>query len=595
MEILMTNKQYYDQCMSHFKEMFTEMETDFEFKMGKQISDEVRAQLAEDNQPDQAHNVIKKPCDLLVGSFRDNPADFKMRGMGDTDVGLAEGYTNLMKWILAQNANKYNLPYSFSDAVTCGLGWSRIELDYTNDILNGDILIRSVPPFNVLFDPNTRSPDLSDCQYIIVYSFLSKEELTGLYPDSEAKIAALEEKSPMGRDVQGNGYDIKGINVIERWYKIKTKIPMAVRADPDNPGAIITVEITKDSSFDEYKAQYPDAQLVKFPSTKIRVRTETDEGLLLMDEDHPDGMDMFPFVPWWGWYEPSFNDWAWKVQGIPRIMRGPQEELNKVRQKMLLTTMSMPFGGFFYKKGTINPNEMNQVSAGMRMIPFEGDAADIRPFNGAVISEALVQYASILRDDIQQIGPNPDLLGQQMSKSEPGINIQLRQKQGVATLKDFFEHGNLAYEQIGKYLVKLVNAKWGRSKIERIIETPLPENWEATKAQAFFDVTVNLMQDSPSYRFAVQSQLMEMLRNVAPMLPPQTVLEYVKIITKFSDLPEAERQQLIASLQPPPPPPMPPQSGGAPGETILDENGQPIQQAPPAEGVPDINTQGEQL
>jgi hypothetical protein len=592
-----TNKEYYEDASSEFRDAMYEWDKDLKFKAGDQLDETTLAELAEDSMPDTIHNIVKKPCDLMVGSFRDNPLTGKLAPVADDDGAIADAYGPLLKWIMSNRGNKYNLSYSFSDAISTGIGWARIDMDYSRDFFDGDITVKHVSPLCIYFDPDSKEADLSDCTWIMQRSFLSKDLLLALYPEAKAKISGLEERDEMSTDFQQSTYNTKRINVLERWYKVPGK---KYKIYVNTPEGIQEFDAEDANERLQYEAQYTAAnvRVIGYPTTKIKIKTETDDGIVLYDGDHPDDIDAFPFIRFLCWYEPSLKDWKWKVSGLPRLMRGIQEELNKLHQKLLFSAMSMPHGAYKYEADAVDDiNNMVQRKGGIQLIKMNKGRMDgIQPMQTTQLNQAMMEYLSIVASLPNQVGPNPDLLGVQMSKSEPGMNIELRQKQGIATLKDPYDHANMAVEQIFNYIIKLVNSKWSRRKIERITSIPLPEDWEDRKGKLYFDVTVNLVQDSPSYRFAVQAVLLDMLNKIAPVVAqtaPQVVLKFAQQILTTSEIPDNEKQDLIAALTPPPPP-IPNQAGTGNGESpVLDENGNPVQ-PPAAEGGDVNNTAGAQ-
>lgn len=545
----MNNKEYYDEYYKELKRSYEERETDLKFRLGDQWDegDEAFLKAGKNKRPAVTHNIIQKRCDLVTGSFRDNPADIRFNAMNAEDQVYVDIYQPLVKWILGHNNNKYTLPYAFSDGVDTGLGWCKVDMDYSKDYLNGEFLIRNLNPFSILFDPDLTKPDLSDCDSILQYSFLSKNMLKSMYPDKEKEIDAVEEEKAISDYIQTPRNDTKRVNVIERWYRETVRKYLLIDVDSQ--------EVTEFKNEEERIAALQYNEMMKLtgmggfnykplevPKQVIKYRTETYDGLLLAEGENPEGVDMYPFIPFWGWFKPGYNDWEWKCYGIPRPLRGAQKELNKFHSQMLYTVMTLPFGMIIMDKGAVdNPNELLTVSEGIRIIQ-KNEGKNVTPFNPQVFNNALVEMDSMVRGYANEISVTPDLLGVQMSKSEPGINIQLRQKQGIAILKDFYDHGNLALEMIGKYIVKSVNNKWDRTKIERIVGNPLPEDWETRKDDIFLDVTVDLVQDSPSYRFSVESTLKDMIAQGAPV---------AEELVDYSDIPADLKAKIKQKLIPP--------------------------------------------
>lgn len=165
-------------------------------------------------------------------TFRPFPA-------GDGDVKTAAVFGDAIQhvWHISQADNQYQI--TMQDFFVLGAGYMLAYIDPYADEGRGEVMIRSVPPWDVYPDPNSREIDLSDAEYILISRRISREQLLMMYPNDEGVIkkAEIEEGSNIDRpesnsntamnqsivNVNFIAHDSEGkIRVTEHYHKIKT-------------------------------------------------------------------------------------------------------------------------------------------------------------------------------------------------------------------------------------------------------------------------------------------------------------------------------------------------------------------------------------
>ena len=168
------------------------------------------------------------------------------------------------------------------------------------------------------------------------------------------------------------------------------------------------------------------------------------------------------------------------------------------------------------------------------------DFSKIKEIKAAELPTSIVSLEQMSDNDMVTIGPNPDILGEQMSKSEPGINIQLRQKQGMMAIQEFFENLSFAKKTLGRYLIKMINANFESEKIAKIIGQPVPSDFISSAADVTYDCEVDEIRESQTYKMAT-FQMLKDLAQQGVQIPPETFI-------KMADMPDDQKQYALEPL-----------------------------------------------
>lgn len=526
----------YKEAIDEWRPAFVNMEEDLNFYVGDQWDAKAKELLTNEGRPALCINNIKKSCDIVTGYAQQNNADIHVFPIESSDAERAEIYSEVIKWILLSERNKYYIPYAFKSAVHTGIGWLCVDQNFDRDMVDGDVTIRNVNPFHVIADPNFSEPDLSDCQYIIRYSYCSKAELKMRYPELEKEISELSDKEPSESDetIKNMKYKGKKIIVKERWYRAYETKKVIFKGN----------EVIDVSTVNAIKLQFLKTtgwKVIEKKVCTIKMCTVANDTLLLYDGPNPLGINMYPFIPIFAWYTPDHNDWQWRIQGMVRILKDSQREKNK-RRSQLMSMSLRHFGGYFYEPGAFDNMQQWSKSVGGFLLIQKNPDKQVTPIPAPQMSQSVVELEQFHSNDMKEIGPNPDLLGQMMSKSEPGMNVQLRQKQGMMAIQDLFENLSFAKGLLGKVLIEIINT-YTPEKIQRITNREVPADWEQQKRFVKMDTSVDEVADSPSYRMGL-FELYKQLQQQGIPIPPQVLMSVAEMPKK-----DKEKIQPLLDLQ----------------------------------------------
>lgn len=186
------------------KNAFIRMTENERFKIGLQwTSDDTRFNEAHGKFSLTINEVLPIVLDI-AGTQEENPLDYKVRNVkGGTQV-IAEILTALAKNVMDKSMGREEASRSFESGVSIARGFLYIPIDYTNDPLNGDLVITEPDPFMVLPDPTCKKYDYNKekggAKYIIVDEWEDKSKVEAKYPDKKQEIkSATFDVFPRGR------------------------------------------------------------------------------------------------------------------------------------------------------------------------------------------------------------------------------------------------------------------------------------------------------------------------------------------------------------------------------------------------------------
>lgn len=129
----------------------------------------------------------------IAGTQEENPLDYKVHNVkGGTRV-IAETLTSLAKNIMDKSMGREEASRSFESGVSIGRGYLHVDIDYTNDPLNGDLVVKEIDPFMVLPDPTCKEYDYDKeaggAKYIWIDEWEDKSKMEAKHPGKELKSA----------------------------------------------------------------------------------------------------------------------------------------------------------------------------------------------------------------------------------------------------------------------------------------------------------------------------------------------------------------------------------------------------------------------
>jgi len=129
----------------------------------------------------------------IAGTEQENPLDYKVRNVKGGTQTLAEILSSLTKHVMDKSMGREKASMCFESGASIGRGILYVDIDYTKDPLNGDLIIKELDPFMVLPDPTCKTYDYNaeqgGAKYIWVDEWEDKGKMEAAYPDKDLKSA----------------------------------------------------------------------------------------------------------------------------------------------------------------------------------------------------------------------------------------------------------------------------------------------------------------------------------------------------------------------------------------------------------------------
>jgi hypothetical protein len=495
-------KTFFDEAITYDREWQTNAEESFGFRDGHgQWTKEEKDILHEEKRPALTLNIVKSHIDLIKGLNEDIKKRYVATPQGVEDAFLCEVVNNVIYWLYNKNDYDAEEENAYESGLICGRGWVSIDfnIDETN-MKDIKVDLTSVPPHEVRRDPAGRKRDLSDASYIFWDRWLSIEDFAIKYPKFEQKAreafelgawpkySYLDPMAPESGEFLNNDindesdysdpldvayFDSKKHQIrvahMEYWKYVKKYFFY----DPST-GNITKINIPWKDFKERFKALWP--------NRKLRYETRTNKEVwwlqfcgeeILFDGKSPINYPGFSLVPCF-----LFDDVSRRRgyhYGIVELMKDPQREINKrTSQTLNLFNQQVQPGVYAEPRAFANMDQAEQSLKESGSVTFLQDGAikDQRFQERKVptFPSAVLQMGEYAREMIRHItGINPDLLGMNDKRQEPGIVVQLRQQQGMAILKPVFKAYSKMREEIFKRLVAIVMQHMPNHQIVQIL------------------------------------------------------------------------------------------------------------------------------
>lgn len=440
-----------------------------------------------------------------------------------------------------------------------GFGLVSIYPDFSTDPISPDIKLRYVDFKSIMIDPFFRNKDLSDCRYIWTRQYFSKSEAKLLYPEHAEEI----ENTPYGGALKDEKFYYMPENfglqqkdliaVDEYWYLSQREATYAVDT--------LTQE-TKEIEGDEEDIRVvlmelgDKIKIMKKPKQTVR-RAILVNGRVMIDEERPYGIDRYPFVGFYGNFNPDTQYIGYKFKGIVRDMRDAQYLFN-VRKVTDLDILASQQQGLKVKKGALLTPEdsLNKGNGRVLVINDKMQMDDVQPMEIIPPSPVMLQMEDMLKAVMREIsGINEELLGS-ADDDKAGVLSMLRQGAGLTTLQKYFDQLEESQRRCGDIIIEMIQYFWTYGKIKQVIgEEPTPEFDD----KAFFTYGAKVIQGvlTETQQQLELSQLFELQTRFGEIFPPDEIVEAMtiqnkdRIIEKMTKAQQSQQQQQqqMAQLQ----------------------------------------------
>lgn len=433
---------------------------------------------------------------------------------------------------------------ALESAVTCGVGYWRVDLDYAfDDSFDMDICIKPIDNiFSVYGDPYSTAYDSSDWNSAFVVDVMTKEQFKAKYKGAETKGIGLEYEdlpSPWGGDSQN-------IQVAEYWYRKEFDKEILLLSDM----TVIDAEayIKNKEVFDALGIQ-----VVKNRMTKShKVHQCIMSGAEILEKNAWAGR-YIPIVPVYG--DVINVEGVRHLKGMVRDAKDPQRMFNYWRTTSTELVALSPKAPFIGPTGAFNTDADKWATANVKThayIEFDGGMPPMRQgFDGP--PAGAIQEALNAADDMKSIIGMYDASLGARSNETSGRAIMARQREADTSTFHFVDNRDRSIRHTGRILINLIPHVYTGPRVLRIMggedkKTPeivkvnQPVEDKETGMERIYDLTTGkydlTVTSGPSFstqREEAASQMIELLRAF-----PQAAPYIGDLLAKNLDWPGAE-------------------------------------------------------
>ena len=490
-----------------------QMAEDFDFYLGKQLTEAQKEYLMSVGQPPESNNKIRPAVEQVLSNMASTKPEWDVEGVGSDDGRIAGIYNKILDEIWYSSKGDTQFRTACKDFIVKGLCYLYVYPDYQADNGLGGIRFKRIKPEAVFVDPNSSLPDFSDASSIIYTDLHTKESLKVLFPDIADKIDDLKEDYDTDEETSGN-YNRDDIYTRgDATHDQQPTVRKFVRfAKVSIPNVLVTELVTGKSqifdkeSYEELQADKKYQELIDQGSVteKIIYTTKVREtcvvgDLIYYDEILP--IDSYPIIP-------ACNEHTGTPypSGDVRHAKSPQRMLNRTEALLISHTSATTNFKLVVEDGAIDPKELqkwNIPNAIIRANPGALRDGKIKEYAPPAVSSQLFTEKSRYELDIEQVFGSYKFL-QGYGEGSPGtvgeaqiIEESVSKKQGWKVMP-VYDMLTIAGKIISAWIpfvynqerVVRITSPNGMMEDVRVNEAVMNKNGEIER---LYDITTNLI------------------------------------------------------------------------------------------------------
>lgn len=528
----------------------------FEFVCNNQWTPQDRALLREEEKPCLTFNHILPIINLLSGMERQNRADVKAFPRKGGVRIIADAFTSLAKHSIDLCHGETEQSMQFVDGIISGKGWLKTDISFKKDKINGDLVVTRRSPFDMYGDPNATKYDLNEsAKYIIECYWGDKEQIELLFPEHEKDIAKYitspQDEDMMDRtgklikksDKEDRDPSLYNYRLKEIWWKSYKKqlflidgATMSFSPIHDSQKEVARAVVEKEKRQAEAQKRRPRYSLKEDIIEVLHMTTMLGDMILEDIEDPYRGMTAFPmqrFCPYW------FDGVTF---GVVEGLKDPQREINKRSSQMLHILNHTANTGYIVNEKEQNTMDLLDEEGSKPGIIVTWNQHEPRKIEPNKFPEGLFILKQDDEASMKKIsGLNPDIMGQGDKRTDSGIAILRRQRQGATISEPVYDNFRLSQRIFGETLIDMIRHSnvYSSAEVAQIMqedkqEIDIEQLYKAMKSWAVghYGFKVEQQPNMPTIRMANLEVLMNMANAGLP-IP-------VDIIIEQSDLPNKE-------------------------------------------------------
>jgi hypothetical protein len=545
--ILARIQTFYAESVTINQAFWQEADTDTRYEAGDQsFFNDLYGNLPANRRRQFNFNRIKPVINMISGYQRRNRKSTIATPIENGDAETADQFTKIFMHIDRNEGLGETISKSFHGSLVTGMNLLYVWNDLRSDPVSGNIKVDNCDYNSFLIDPYFRKMDLSDCRGVLRRQFMNKRQIISILPQYEDEILGLmTHDSGSGRDgkfqFMPESYSWSVNNLLtydEFWYQDFREQRMLIDSET---GESMEWTGKDEEALKLYLQMYPTVSVIKQSIPTVRLAIVI-ENKVFYHGPNPLGIDKYPFVPVFSYYNPQMPYMPYRVCGVVRGLRDAQYLYNRRKAIELDILESQINSGFKYKENAlVNPKDIFLTGQG-RGLALKDDAlmTDVERIDPAQVPPSMIELSKILADEIMKIsGVNEELLGAAID-DKAGILSMLRQGAGLTTLQVLFDNLDFAQKLLGNVILDIIQANYMPGKVKKILEGAEPTAQFYQKAFGKYGAAVEEGLNTTTQKQMQFAQLVQLRELNVPV--PNSVLLDACTITNKKELIDAIKQ-----------------------------------------------------
>lgn len=473
------SKALLDDYNGYRSEWATQMQINEDYFHNKQWTDEEVEDLAERGQFPLTINKITPILLQKIAQLGEHRPTLKALPLHKAANQQAVLWSHMIEYVLQQSEFPLvDLAVKQAHAVK-GIGWYHVFIDDAADDGRGEVKVGQEQPQHIWVDPNSRKPDFSDADHIIICKELTFNQALQMFPNEKKKLnkAATKYSTQAPAEESTDSYDEEGyfivrpgthkytpindarkVMILERY----SKVVMNYWVVRNVAGKFMRV--VPEKAYNDQFRNDPAWRAVPIKRRRVVKTISAGEDVLLGTYTLP--TEHYPLIP-------IPNYWTGTPFPISDItyLRGMQDEVNKRRSLLILNAALASSNKWLYEKGSIDEEVWNQSAAlPNAKLPYKfGYNAPI-PVQPMPIPSALAYLEETAKHDMEAMAGSFAVSHGDASQAPDTYAATMAIEEfGARRLAPSLEMFNHAKSQLGRVIISFAQHLYKMPKFIRIV------------------------------------------------------------------------------------------------------------------------------